>query len=723
MKPMFKCVIAAVLFSPLLSPLLLAQTPYPPTPARPVTDVYHGTTVVDPYRWMEDMKSDDFQRWIRTQADYAAGVLAELPGRAALRQRLGVLSDAGERTFGYKLVAGQLIYSKRAAGQNQFRLWLRDGLDGADRELLDPYNLPGEPGKHAIDWYSVSPDGRLLALGLSKGGSEDSVLRVLEVASGRFLAESIDRAGLNEGGVAWLPDASGFVYNRHPADERYNKSAVHLHRIGQALDKDVALFGWQVNAREKFEIPDLPYIRLSKDSRWALAEVLHGDAVERSYWIAPLTQLQTKGAATAWRRIIRPADKITRAVLAGDQVYALSQASASRRALLSLDLPRPGKFKTAMAAGDSVLQELEVGDDAVYVKALDAGVSKLWRVGRNDARKGGQISTVTLPFDGTLREIEPLPRGDLLVMLEGWTEAPQSLVLKPDAPARRISVQKPATVDVSGIEARRVMVKSHDGVMVPLSLIVPKGVALDGQRPTILNGYGAYGLTLEPGFSATRLAWIERGGVIAICHVRGGGELGEDWHQGGYIATKQNTVSDFIACAEWLIANRYTSPAKLAGTGGSAGGITIGGAVIQRPELFAAANSAVGLSDMLRMELTPNGAPNVAEFGTTTNPAHFKSMFALSPYHNVRDAKAYPALIVTTGANDPRVDAWIPAKLAARMQAAAPASFSNRPTLLRVDFDAGHGMGSSVSQRLDETADVWSFFLWQMGDPGFAPKR
>ncbi|WP_335338591.1 prolyl oligopeptidase family serine peptidase [Paucibacter sp. KCTC 42545] len=272
------------------------------------------------------------------------------------------------------------------------------------------------------------------------------------------------------------------------------------------------------------------------------------------------------------------------------------------------------------------------------------------------------------------------------------------------------------------MQAKRVMVKSHDGVMVPLSIVAPKDVVLDASHPTVLTGYGAYGITMEPRFAATRLAWIERGGVLATCHVRGGGELGEEWHQGGYIATKQNTVSDFIACAEWLIANKYTSTSKLAGTGGSAGGITIGGTITQRPDLLAAAQSSVGLSDMLRMENTPNGAPNVAEFGTVTNPVHFKSMYALSPYHRVVDGKAYPAVMVTTGANDPRVEAWIPAKLAARLQAANPESYKSKPTLLRIDFDAGHGMGSSVSQRLDETADVWSFFLWQFGDAAFAPK-
>jgi len=704
---------------------VVAQTPYPSTPQKPVSDNYHGTVVVDPYRWMEDMKSAEFQSWLRSQADYAKASLAQIPGRAALRERLGQLADAGESTGGYEIVAGKLFYMKRAPGQNQSRLWVRAGVDGAqgaDRELLDPNNIAGEPGKHAIDWYTPSPDGRLLAVGLSSGGSENSVLRVLEVASGKFLGEAIAYTGLNQYGVAWFKDISGFAYNRHPADERYNKSAVFMHKLGQDPSKDQPLFGWEVSAKEKFAIADLPYVYLSKGSRWALAEVLHGDAVERSYWVAPADQLHL-GAATPWRRIISPADKITQAVISGDQVYALSQQKASRRELLSLDLrAKTTLFRGVLPAGESVLQHISAADDAVYVKALDAGVSKLWRV----AKKGGAaVATVALPFEGTLREISPLAGGELLVLHEGWTQAPQSLVLnpgKPGAAPRRVDVQKPNSLDTSGVQAKRVMVKSHDGVMVPLSILSSKSAPLDGKRPTVLSGYGAYGITQEPRFGATRLAWLERGGVLAICHVRGGGELGKDWHQGGYILTKQNTVSDFIACAEYLIANKYASPATLAGTGGSAGGITIGGAITQRPELFAAAQSAVSLSDMLRMEFTPNGAPNIAEFGTVSNPAHFKAMYAISPYHRVQDGRAYPAVIATTGANDPRVEAWEPGKLAARLQAANPESYKSRPVLLRVDFEGGHGMGSGVAQRLDETADVWSFFLWQFGDAGFTPK-
>jgi prolyl oligopeptidase len=690
---------------------MIAEAAYPATAAHPVTDNYHGVSVTDPYRWMEDMKSPEFQSWLHSEADYSASILKSLPGREALRQRLGVLADSGEATGGFEQAGGRIFFIRRAPGENARKLWVREGLAGTERMLLDPDALPGEGGHHAIDWISPSPDGSRIALGISLGGSENSVLRIIDATSGKLLGDAIDRTGLNEEGLAWQADGKGFFYNRHPASERYNKSAIYLHRIGEPAGRDVAVFGWEVSPENSFELADLPHPATAQGSRWVMMEVLHGDAVDRSYWIAPADKLS--GAATPWRRVISPADQVTHAVLAGDAIYAVSQKKASNRELIRLDLAPGGETRTVVPASAAVLQFPVADKDAIYVKALDAGVSRLIRV----PLKAGKPSEVKLPFEGTLRAIAPGKHG-LLVQLEGWVHAPEVFALK-NGKALPTDLQKPLKLDTSPFEARRVMVKSHDGVEVPLSLIVPKKLALDGRRPTILTGYGAYGISMEPRFNPSRLAWLERGGVQAVCHVRGGGELGEAWHRGGHIATKQNTVSDFIACAEWLIANKYTSSATLAGTGGSAGGITIGGTITQRPDLLAAAQSSVGLSDMLRMELTPNGAPNVAEFGTVTNPEHFKAMFALSPYHRVREGVRYPAVIVTTGANDPRVEAWIPSKFAARLQTANP---DGKPVLLRVDFDAGHGMGSTVGQAIEETADVWSFFLWQLGDAAFQPR-
>jgi prolyl oligopeptidase len=277
----------------------------------------------------------------------------------------------------------------------------------------------------------------------------------------------------------------------------------------------------------------------------------------------------------------------------------------------------------------------------------------------------------------------------------------------------------PSSIDTSQFEAHELFVTSHDGTQIPLSVMHRKGLALDGSHPTILQGYGSYGLSLEPGFNPTTVAWIERGGIMAFAHVRGGGEYGEGWHMAGYRQRKLNTVLDFIACGQYLVDQRYTSPARLAGQGGSAGGITVGGALTWRADLFGVILDLVGLSDALRFETEPNGPPNAVEFGSTKTESGFHDLYAISAYAHVRDDVAYPAVMFSTGANDPRVAPWQMAKMAARVQAATS---SKRPVLLRVDYDAGHGRGSSTSQYDNLLADLWSFSLWQMGDPEFQPQ-
>ncbi len=700
-----------------------AQTAYPATPVQPVVDRYHGVAVTDPYRWMEDMKSPQFQQWLKAQADFAGAGLKALPGRDALRKRLGELADSGVSTAGYASAGLHIVYLKREPGQNQRRLWIRDGVDGSERQLLDPLNVPGKPGKHSIDWYSPSPDGKRLALGLSEGGSEDSVLVVLDIAKGELGAERIAQAGLNEPGVAWLPDGSGFFYNRHPADERYNKSAVYLHRLGQAEDQRV--FGWGMPGR-KFDIADLPYLKLAKNSKWVLAELLHGDARDKSYFVAPLADVLKRGERAAWKRVIGPQDRVGQAILDGDRLLTLTQKDHPHRSIVARSLTGR-KPEVLLAPSAQILMEMDKGEgkDAdhleLLVRSLDAGVSRLTRV----PLCGCEPEPLQLPFEGTVRESNNLGKGEWLIRIEGWTQPAQTYIVKSGTEPRLVGLQPASKLDVSGLSSERVMVKSHDGVEVPLSIVSPEGPKGGArvERPTILTGYGAYGITQEPGFRPSRLAWAEQGGRFAVCHVRGGGELGEAWHKGAHITNKQNTVSDFMACAKYLSDKGYTTPKLLAGTGGSAGGITIGGAINQAPQLFAAAQAAVGVSDMLRMELTPNGPPNIAEFGTVKNPAHFKAIYALSPYHRVKDGQAYPAVIVTTGANDPRVDAWMPAKFAARLQAATGKNANAKPVWLRVDYEAGHGMGSSVSSQLDEQADVWSFFLWQFGHSAYQPAK
>jgi len=705
--------------APAATPAVLLAPPM--TPATPVVDNYFGTQVIDPYRWMENMKADAFQTWARAQSDYAAAVLARIPGRDALKARLAELNNAAENISGIETVGGRLFYLKSEPGRNVRRLFMRDA-QGNERVLLDPSAIDASGAHQSIDFYTPSPDGTLMAVGLSHGGSEDSVLRILDIATGSFLAESIDGAGLNHEGIGWRPDSRAFFYNRlPPADkngvrERYNKSAVYEHVVGQDVSKDRAVFGYGVTVKRHFAVPDLPVVLTSPDSQYAVAVVLHGDAVDRSVYVAPLSAIN--GPDTPWRRIAGPQDQVNWVHLRGNELYLLSHKNAPRYQLLSMDIKADlSKAKVVVAKSDAVLKKAAVAKDAIYLRTLDGGVSRLVRVPFDTK----QPQPVALPFDGTVLEI--VADGSTpgaMVKLEGWTESPRIYRVSPEGQVSDTGMLKPSPVSFADIEAKRVMVRSHDGTLVPLSILHKKGLKLDGSNPAIVNGYGAYGITQEARFVPSRLAWLERGGVLAVAHVRGGGEFGEEWHKGAHILNKANTIRDFIACTEYLVSAGYTSSKKLAGTGGSAGGITVGGAITQRPELFAAAQSAVGVSDMLRMEFTPNGPPNIAEFGTVRKKAHFEAMYAISPYHRVKDGGKYPAVILTTGMNDPRVDAWMPAKFAARLQTATT---SGKPVLLRIDYKAGHGMGSTVGQRVAETADVWSFFLWQMGDPAFQPAK
>lgn len=712
-----------------LSSALAADSFGPPPPSRvvPVVDNYFGTKVSDPYRWMEDMKSQDFIQWAKQQADYANAMLEQIPGRAKLKARLTELSDASATISDIETAANQLFYLKTEPGRDGKRLYWRDSTTGTDKLLVDPDTMQPAGAHYAIDYFYPAPNGKLLAVGISQGGSENSTLRIMNVNDGTWLPDAIDRAGLNSEGIGWRPDSTGFLYNRVPAadakgvQERYDKSALFEHVLGRAVESDKPIFGYGVDPKRGFAISDLPHVVTSPASRHALAMVLHGDAVERSLYVVALDKID--GPNTPWQRIAGPGDQVSDAVLHGDKLFLISHKNAPRHKVLQLDLAHPdiAKATTIVPAGKAVVRKLAAASNALYVRTMEGGVSRLLQV---TYAKGKQAATkkIAMPFDGAMLELitDPVQPGALM-KLEGWTHSPAYFGIDTASGESFDSeLLPPSSVDFSQMASKEVMVKSYDGTMVPLSIIYRKDIKRDGKNPSILTGYGAYGITMEAKFKPGNLAWLERGGVLAIAHVRGGGEFGEEWHRAAHIQTKANSVRDFIACAEYLVREGYTSPKKLAGIGGSAGGITIGAALNQRPDLFAVAQSSVSLSDMLRMELTPNGPPNIAEFGTVTKKQDFTALYALSPYHQVKDGTAYPAVIVTTGMNDPRVEAWLPAKFAARLQAA---STSHKPVILRIDYDAGHGMGSTKAQNVAENADVMSFFLWQMGMEEFQPVK
>jgi prolyl oligopeptidase len=463
---------------------------------------------------------------------------------------------------------------------------------------------------------------------------------------------------------------------------------------------------------------DLPFVAAAPDTAYALGLVAHGVANEITVYVAPVATLA--GGNIPWKKICDVEDEITSFDMKGDVIYLLSHKNASRFKVLRTKLSNPdvAKAEVLVPEGPALIKAVAAAADAVYVQEMEGGLGRLVRVPYgNDS----SAQRVALPAEGvvTIAATDQRVPGALLTM-DSWTKA--QTIYTYDSGTGQTTDTKLQPVgpfdSPTDLESVEVKAKSYDGTMVPLSIVYKKGTKLDGSNPTILDGYGAYGITTDPYFDPVFLAWYERGGILAFAHVRGGGEYGEEWHLAGKKLTKPNTWKDAIACAQYLIDQKYTSPAKLAIRGGSAGGVLVGRSITERPDLFAAAFDQVPMSDVVREEFSPNGPPNIPEFGTVKEPDGFKALYEMSPYAHIKDGTAYPAVMVTTGWNDPRVASWEPGKMAARLQAATS---SGKPVLLRVDYDAGHGIGSTKTQRDETFGDMFSFALWQFGVEGFQP--
>ena len=701
-----------------------AQPAPPVAPVRNVTDTYFGVAIADPYRYMESMKDPEVAAWMKAQADYTRGVLDRIPQRAKLLSEVQKYGDAAAaRTTGTQVNGDHLYYYKRRANENIPKLYVRKGIDGNEQLLVDPEAMKGADGQHyAIDWFSPSFDNKYIAYGLSLGGSEQSVLHVKEVATGKETGDVIDRA--NFGPSGWTSD-NRLLYNRlqklapdAPATEKYVNSRVYLHTLGSDPEKDVAILGPGVAPGVTVDPAAIPFAGTVPGSRHALGVVLNGTQREQTIYVATLDSLAA--GKPDWKKVVDPNDDVTDLTLIGDDLYLLSHKGASRFKVLKLDLKQPDLAQAVVVVppSESVITGLAAAKDALYVRRMNGSTSDLLRV---PFAAGAGPLAVTLPFDADISALAADVRvPGVIYEASAWTRFGGFYFYDPrTSKVTDTKLQPQGKYDnPSNLVATEVKAKAPDGTLIPLSIVHKKGLKLDGTNPTILYGYGAYGISQTPFYRPTWLPWFERGGVLAVAHVRGGGEYGEDWYKAGYKATKPNTWRDAIACAEWLVANRYTSPAKMSIMGGSAGGIFVGRSITERPELFGAAVDLVPVSDALRFESTANGVPNIPEFGSVQTEEGFNALLAMSPYHAVKDGVKYPAVLISTGVNDPRVDAWEAAKLAARMQAA---STSGKPILLRLDYSAGHGFGSTKKSQYEERADIFAFLFWQAGVKAFQP--
>ena len=704
----------------------------PPAPAiKPVTYDYFGHRLVDPYQYFEHLGAPAVRQFFRQQADYTQAVLSRLgSGRSGIRNDVTRLADAGSAVSSVALAGERIFYLERPPGVSDARLMVRSP-NAAPRILLDPDALGKSMGSRAhlsISTVLPSPDGSHVAVGIVPGGAEQEThTRIIDVAAGSLLTEDFPRTWF--GATAWTSDGKTIFYNQLPElkpgespNDRELRSIAYRHTLG-APTADAPVFGINIDPRIDFVPTDQPFITISPASPYVLGVIAHGVQNEVTIYAAPVSAAVT-GGPIPWRKIADVDDAVTSFDLKDSTAYLLSHKDAPRYKVTSIDLSRADETAanavTVVPTSEAVIQQIAVANDGLYVRGILGGIAKLGRFPFGADQSLGSPTNVKLPFDGTLQEFATDPRVSGAVLgLVSWTKPLLVYSLDANGTVTNTGIRKAPNIDTSQYTSLEVKAPSADGTLVPVSIVMRRGTKLDGSNPTYLEAYGSYGLDIDPYFLGSRFAWVDQGGVWVVAHVRGGGEYGEDWHLAGKGSTKQHTIDDAIAAARYLIAQKYSSPAHLAIEGTSAGGIMVGGAITQHPELFAGALDVVGWTDALRSEVAePNGASNVPEFGSAKTRAGFRALYTMDAYQHIVKGRKYPAVMAVTGINDPRVAPWQPAKFVARLQAA---STSERPVLLRVDYDAGHGLlAASRSQTINLLTDEFSFLLWQCESPLFA---
>ena len=700
----------------------------PYTPVREVVDDYFGTKVTDPYRWLENSKDPEVIAWVKAQNDYARAIFAGIPGRDQLLDRIKELDHAGSVLSMLKVWAGRYFYLKTEPGSIANKLYVRDKLTAAERLLVDPEKLTTAQGvRFGVDYFQPSLDGKYVAYGISPGGSENSVLHIVETATGKVLSDVIDRAQFAK--PTWLPDGS-FFYTRTPkvpldapSNAKFQKARTYRHVLGKDPDQEVAVFGYQVSPNVKVAQEDFPALYYSSGApNYVLGLIMHG--AKREFDVYTAAFRNGDSTKLAWKKAADESEEVTGYDTHGESLFLLCHKDTSRFKVFRTSLANPDLAHAALVVppSEKVVKKIVAAGDALYVQELDGGIGRMRRLPYDSTN----LQPVNLPFDGAIQSLvaNPIEPG-VWLELTSWTKSHMWYAL--DTVSGKVvdtGLVLPSSADYSQIESEEVHVKSADGTMVPLSIVHQRGMVLDGSHPTWLQAFGAYGSPLDPIFRPTLLALLERGGVFAAAHIRGGGDYGDEWYRGGHILTKQNSIDDMLAAAAYLIEHKFTCPARLTGECTSAGGVTIGGAITQRPDRFAVALILVAWSNLLRSEAMPSGAVNIPEFGTVKDPDLFPAVYAMDAYQHVKPNTPYPAVVLTAGGNDPRVQVWQAAKMAARLQASTS---SGKPVLLRVEYEMGHaasvwtGFGSTKTQRNEELADELAFMFWQMGVPEFQP--
>jgi prolyl oligopeptidase len=669
----------------------LSATNTPPkTRVDDISEKIHGTTIADPYRWLEDQESAETRAWIEAQNKYTQSVLGTLPARERISRRLqellkidttGLPSERGGRYF----------FSKRRADQNQSVIYMRE--NGKDVALVDPNTMSADQTT-SVTVQDISEDGKLLMYGVREGGADEVTSVILDIDSRKPLPDRFPKARYF--GFNITPDKSGIYYSRF--DNRTG-SRIYYHQMGTDVTKDQLIFG------EGYGPAQIISADLSRDGHYLTIFVSHGSAAKKVE--VYLQDLEKKTPVTT---IVKDLDANFIGTVENGQLYLLTNWQAPNRRVISIDPKNPARenWRTLIPESKSVINSMRLAGGKFFVNYLE---NVLTRIRAYDTA-GKMVREITFPTLGSASAMfGAWDKDEAFYVFSSFAQPSTIYRYQISTGKQEVWARNNVPVKSDEIEVKQVWYDSKDGTKIPMFLVHKKGLKLDGQRPTLLTGYGGFNSSMTPGFSSRAALWAEQGGVFAVPNLRGGGEFGEKWHESGMRERKQNTFDDFIGAAEWLIKNKYTSPQKLAISGGSNGGLLVGAAMTQRPELFQAVVCSYPLLDMVRYHKFLVASFWVPEYGSSENAEQFKYIHAYSPYHRVKQGTKYPAVLFITGDSDTRVAPLHARKMTALLQASTG---SDRPVLLHYDTKAGHSGGTPVSKQIEDLTDELSFLFWQL---------
>lgn len=690
-----------------------------------VIDEYFGEKIEDHYRYFENLKDSNVINWLHNQNKLTDKALSAIP-KKNLKKNIEEIRESDKFSIlKLNVTKNGYYYLKRGNNELIWQLYYRKNFNAKEELLLDPKEFEEKMGECCqINYIKPSWDGNKIAIGFTQDDKEFSEIYVFDLVLKKLLKNPVKHAWPNVlGGVKWLPDNSGFIYTYvsdiNPNSDKYllNTKSV-IHKIKDFTNNSIDIFSKENNPELNINEEDFPIIYVDENSPFVLGAVA-GVSRERNTYITTLNDIY-KGKPI-WKPLFKKEDKINKFHIIGDSLFYMTSKNSPNFKICKTSLKNP-KFTDSQVIvkedSSSVITDFRPTRKGIFfVKTKNGVQAQLYRL-LNEKEKEIKVpklsGNIELYSNGA-------KNGDLWIEIEGWLNKRERYNLDLDELTffEENLVVNTITNKLKNVVIKEIEIQSYDGTMVPLSIIHANDLKLNRNNRILMTGYGAYGISDKPYMDRFLLNWLNAGGIYAIAHVRGGGEKGDSWHKAGYKATKPNTWKDFIACTEYLINKNYTSSKKMSIWSGSAGGITIGRAITERPDLFKAAVIRVGLLNTLRSEFAPNGKNNIKEFGTVSDSIEFKSLYEMDSYQHIKDGEKYPAVFLTAGMNDARVAAWQPAKFAARLQ---EANSSDNPILISVDFNGGHGFEVEKNKKNKETTNILSFLLWQTGHPDYQPE-